>query len=106
MGPITNALAMEAAAMVFVAALFASNAGLFVLGTLLGTSADTPLHRSARETIAVDSFAMVERCCLIDDCLVDDASYKRSRSYYLSEGGGRARTLFSDIKANQSSNGQ
>ena len=62
MGPITNALAMEAAAMVLVAALDASKAGLFVLGTLLGTSADTPLKRSARETIAVDNFAMVERC--------------------------------------------
>ena len=64
MGPITSALAMEAAAMVLVAALCASNAGLLVLGTLLGTSADTPLRRSARETIAVDNFAMVEEFML------------------------------------------
>ena len=63
MGPITSALAIDAAAIELVAALFASKAGLFVLGTLLGTSADTPLKRSARDTIAVDNFAMVE----IDD---------------------------------------
>jgi|SaaInl74LU_5_DNA_1037368.scaffolds.fasta_scaffold50195_1 hypothetical protein len=60
MGPITNALAIEAAAMVLVAALVASNVVLLVLGTLLGTSAEAPLTRSARETIAVDNFAMVE----------------------------------------------
>ena len=61
MGPITSALAIEAAAIVLAAALCASKC-LFALGTLLGTSDEAPLKKSASDNKAVDIFVMVPSC--------------------------------------------